>query len=581
MGRKVLKFELNGKIIFSKPFQTNDNLSYLRENIKERVKCSFKFLDQDSNQVDLNDENDFIIEDILDGQIIKLKSIEDINPNELELNIFLNDKKINCISLDKGMQLSQSRKLINKEIKEKFNFLDIKGNDIEEIEEKDFIIDDILNNGNIKLKEISIKSPVPKFIPKYDFSKYEVLEKEDNFTLYKYSNKERQSNKNLVYQYFYDEYNINDYDNAYIMLFFGKVGDGKTTAINALFNIIKGIKLEDNYRFILITESKIQKGCYNINNGIHIYYLKDYNNKPITIIDCLGYGDTRGIKYDEEIDEAFKYVFSNIINHINTICFISKSSNNRLDRLTRYIFSCIISLLSKEINENLIFLSTFAYKEIIRNGPNFIDDIIKDSDFSKIIKRIGGKWWFAFDSKSILENDIDKVTKYSFSQLNEFYEEKVKKLCPKSTKKCVEILEARNQLTIQVYLLIDYFRNLFILKKNEKTLNGIKIKNEIKEEINNARNQIILIIMKLKYISQKLEDITINNNNLNAKYDIINIYINQAEELGEYNGELKKDLKEMEKNIKIIREINNLKEEEILNLNDSQLIEKLGIINSL
>ena len=80
------------------------------------------------------------------------------------------------------------------------------------------------------------------------------------------------------------------------MLFFGKVGDGKITAINALFNIIKGIKLEDNYRFILITESKIQKGCYNINNGIHIYYLKDYNNKPITIIDCLGYGDTRGIK---------------------------------------------------------------------------------------------------------------------------------------------------------------------------------------------------------------------------------------------------------------------------------------------
>ena len=72
---------------------------------------------------------------------------------------------------------------------------------IEEIEEKDFIIDDILNNGNIKLKEISIKSPVPKLIPKYDFSKYEIIEKkycfegdldEGNLTIYKYSNKERQ-----------------------------------------------------------------------------------------------------------------------------------------------------------------------------------------------------------------------------------------------------------------------------------------------------------------------------------------------------------------------------------------------------
>ena len=231
-------------------------MSSLRENIKERVKCTFKFLDQESNPVDSNDENDFLIEDILDGQIIKLKSIEDISPNELKLNIFLNDKKISCISLDKGMQLSQSRILINNEIKENFVFLDIKENDIEEIEEKDFIIDDILNNGNIKLKEINFKSPDSKLIPKYDFSKYEVLEKEDNFTIYKYSNKERQSNRNLVYQYFCDEYNINDYDNAYIIIFLGKTGDGKTNAINALFNIIKGIKLEDNYRFILIQEQE-------------------------------------------------------------------------------------------------------------------------------------------------------------------------------------------------------------------------------------------------------------------------------------------------------------------------------------
>ena len=243
MRRKVLKFELNGKIIFSKPFQSNDNLRSLRESKKERVKCSFKFLDQESNPVDDNDENNFIIEDILDGQIIKLKSIEDINTNELKLNIFLNEKKRSCISLNKGIQLNQSRKMINNEIKENFIFLDIKGNDIEEIEEKDFIIDDILNNGNINLKGIYIKSPVSKLIPKYDFSKYEVLEKEDNLTIYKYSNKERQSNRKLIYQYFYDEFNINDYDNAYIILFFGKIGDGKRTAINALFNIIKGIKL--------------------------------------------------------------------------------------------------------------------------------------------------------------------------------------------------------------------------------------------------------------------------------------------------------------------------------------------------
>ena len=64
MERKILKFELNGKIIFIKPSQLNENLSSLRENIKERVKYSFIFLDQESNPVEVIDENDFIIEDI-------------------------------------------------------------------------------------------------------------------------------------------------------------------------------------------------------------------------------------------------------------------------------------------------------------------------------------------------------------------------------------------------------------------------------------------------------------------------------------------------------------------------------------
>ena len=124
------------------------------------------------------------------------------------------------------------------------------------------------------------------------------LRKKDNLTIYKYSNKERKSNRELVYQYFYDEFNINDNDNdndnAFIILFFGKIGDGKSTAINAIFNIIKGIELEDNYRFILITKQKTTE-CNEINYGIHIYYLKDYNNKPVIIINCQGYGSNKGI----------------------------------------------------------------------------------------------------------------------------------------------------------------------------------------------------------------------------------------------------------------------------------------------
>ena len=72
-----------------------------------------------------------------------------------------------------------------------------------------------------------------------------------------------------------------------IVLICGKIGEGKTTAINAFFNIIKGITLEDNYRFILIHEPKGKKESEN--DGVHLYYVKDYNNKQLVIIDSHGY----------------------------------------------------------------------------------------------------------------------------------------------------------------------------------------------------------------------------------------------------------------------------------------------------
>ena len=249
--------------------------------------------------MDCNDENDFTAEDILDGQIIKIKSTEDSssNSNKIQLNILVNDQKKSSMSFEKEMHLDKCRELINKTIKGNFAFLDNDGNNVKEEDEKEFFIEDILINGEIKLKQDTIDSPPPTpmdtrkedtprektYKPakkEIDFSKYEVLEKRDDLTIYKYSSKERQSTHELVYQYFYDEFNVNDYDNAYVILFCGKTGDGKTTAINAFFNIIKGIKMEDNYRFILITEPKKPKGqAESQTDGIHLYYLKDYNNK--------------------------------------------------------------------------------------------------------------------------------------------------------------------------------------------------------------------------------------------------------------------------------------------------------------
>ena len=107
-------------------------------------------------------------------------------------------------------------------------------------------------------------------------NKYELLKNIGDIKIYKYSNIKRISPYKLIFQYFFDKFDSNNYKNAKILLFIGKTGDGKSTAINAIFNIIKGIKIEDKYRFILINEPVKEKGqSESQTDGLHLYYIKD------------------------------------------------------------------------------------------------------------------------------------------------------------------------------------------------------------------------------------------------------------------------------------------------------------------
>ena len=208
---------------------------------------------------------------------------------------------------------------------------------------------------------------------------------------------------------------------------------GKATSINVLFNIIKDIKLEDNYRFILVKESDDN---YKINNtftkteGIHLYYLKDYNNKPkpIILIDSPGYRDSHGHKYyDDMVDDALKYVFSNIVNHINTFCFIIIESSPKIDYYTKYKFNFITILFSEDIRQNVIIFATFVTRYSRNREPNFVksiqDYVFLNSTNKKII--------YSFDSMSIFDNEKDK---FYYAQLSELYEETIKKYIPKKAK---------------------------------------------------------------------------------------------------------------------------------------------------
>ena len=512
MSRTITKIELDGKIIGSKPLLSTDTLSSIRGKIKEKTKgINYKFLDNDGNDIEASDENDYTLQDIINEKKIKIVSIE--GEDSAQIKIYLNNELKFSKNVSSNSYLNEVRKILENDLPKNFIFLDPDECEIEKQDEKDYSVQDILNDESIKLKcdkpvekkekktpkskieknnsteDKPEPTPAPPAKVKYDLSKYQEI-KLDNYDsgdikLYKYSNKKDVTPKDQdrVHEYFFDEFDVNDENDAYVVLFCGKSGDGKSTAINAFFNVVKGIKLEDNFRFILITEPDTERQDRSQTKGVHLYYIKDYNNKPIIIIDSQGYGDTEGIHEDEKVTEAFTYAFTEKIQHINAACFISQAIRNRLDPQTKYIFSSVTGLFAEDISENFIILATFANSETMKKGPAFIQSIDHDAGFLKIKKRMDKNYWFAFDSKCLFDYDINsKLTKYSYQQLCNLYEEKIKKLFPKGTKKSGDVLKNKNELKVQVNKLKRTFKGLLVkqdnLKAKENAINegNLKIK---------------------------------------------------------------------------------------------------------
>lgn len=274
-------------------------------------------------------------------------------------------------------------------------------------------------------------------IIKNPFDENEDEDEDDGITVYKYSDEIAQQYKDkLIYNYFYDDLSENDIHDAYIILFAGKTGDGKTTAINAFFNIVKGIKLDDKIRLVLIEEKG--KGQHESQtDGVHLYYLKDYENHPLIIIDSQGFGDTRGIQKDIDIINAFQSVFSEIIDHINSICFIVKSSDCRIFDQTKYIYSSVTSLFSEDVSDCFIIMATHAtaLKKALKT-PMFVKTITADKEFVAMNKNIkeGFQWWYTFDSNSIFNQPDQKLGEWSYQSLMNFYENLVKKTYARNIK---------------------------------------------------------------------------------------------------------------------------------------------------
>ena len=188
-----------------------------------------------------------------------------------------------------------------------------------------------------------------------------------NFTYYSQPQKnEYLSQENLIpdeddktiqtYKYTSVELTPEEEEKAKVILLIGQTGNGKTTLINFLINILLGVEYKDDFRFKIVVEKKRLDESQSNTEGVKCYNirLKGYPY-PIRIIDSQGVGDTRGTELDEQLIPKIKEIFLSI-NHINCIYFIVKETDIRLASSQQYIYKTCLDVFAKDVNKNFILI---------------------------------------------------------------------------------------------------------------------------------------------------------------------------------------------------------------------------------
>ena len=154
----------------------------------------------------------------------------------------------------------------------------------------------------------------------------------------------------------------------YVVLVVGATGAGKTTLVNGIANYIFGVQWDDDFRFKLITDEGSGSQAHSKTQYITAYTIHKQKDSPfphtLTIVDTPGFGDTTGLERDKRLVAQIKHFFSipggNGITHIHGIGFVAQASLARLTPTQRYIFDSILATFGKDIESNILLMTTFA-----------------------------------------------------------------------------------------------------------------------------------------------------------------------------------------------------------------------------
>ena len=197
-----------------------------------------------------------------------------------------------------------------------------------------------------------------------------------------------------------------------VLMVVGATGAGKTTLINGMVNYILGIKWEDKFRYKLVVEDSKVSQAHSQTKEITAYTFHPMKGSAVpytfTIIDTPGFGDTEGLKRDQEITDQIKEFFSipppNGIDHIDGIGFVTQASLARLTPTQEYIFTSILSIFGKDMAENIFILITFADGQT----PPVMEAIKKAKIPAKEFHKFNNSAIFADNTETTQENEDEE-----------------------------------------------------------------------------------------------------------------------------------------------------------------------------
>ncbi|GAB1222210.1 hypothetical protein ENUP19_0098G0022 [Entamoeba nuttalli] len=267
--------------------------------------------------------------------------------------------------------------------------------------------------------------------------------------------KSHEEGKLKIYLYPNEPFNQIDENDAISILVVGETGSGKTTLLNSFINALYGIRITDDFRYIIINEGDLEQyGDKSVSqrSQVTIYNIKrTKRTPPIKIIDTPGFGDTRGIEWDKEIIKQIEETIETKVLDLNAICFVVPSNNVRLTASQKYIFENIINLFGKDMKKNFIAMFTFCDGE----KPQIINALqSKDCMFSTIIPEIDNPWYLKFNNSAIYDdNTEDEFTQMFWKLCMKNFDDFITKLVtlPRiSLEKSREVLKRREQIKTQL-----------------------------------------------------------------------------------------------------------------------------------